>query len=108
MESERAPLVEESPKYKINVTDGMRSTYVPENKTTVSTIDTKRKKKFIIIGIIAFILIVALTVTLVLVLKKHDDNPGSDPTVYYNPYQVLEANPMLMYYKIARNTDLAF
>ena len=111
MDSERQRLVETSGADHINKTENDRPTeYISPGRSTI--VDTKRKKKFVIIGIAVLIFIVALTVTLVLVLKKKDEpvNPPTpvDPTVHYNPYQVLESDPEHMHYKIGRNTKLDF
>jgi hypothetical protein len=106
MDSEQQRLVETSGGAdQINKTDVDRpNEYMGPGRSTIA--ETNRKKKLLIIGIAVLIFIVALTVTLVLVLRKKDEpvTPPVDPTVHFNPYEVLESKPEEMYYKIGRNT----
>jgi len=109
MDSERDRLVDATSGGvdNINKTDVDRpSEYVAPTHTPSTAGEARRKKVFVIGGIGILVFIIALTVTLVLVLKKGDDpvTPPVDPTVHYNPYQVLESKPDEMYYKIGRNT----
>jgi hypothetical protein len=53
--------------------------------------------------------VIALTVTLVLVLKKDDNPDDPQPDIeYFDPYIVIDYNETENYYKLQRDPKLAF
>ena len=87
---------------KINESISKRYSHLNKN--------AQKKKKFIIGGIIAGVLLIGLIVTLVLVLKSKDHNdPNPPPDIFYfDPYVVTESNDQTMTYTLERDTKLNF
>lgn len=86
-----------------------------ESKELLNTEIKEKKKNWLIYGIGGLVLIAIVTVILVFALKK--DNPPSPPSPpqptppdpdipHYNPYEVIESDPISMSYKLTINPNL--